>query len=76
MERAAQILLFGSGTGASSAMDQLLAELDRHHKQVRSRVIGSVVVDEQHLTEDQLLAKAREIYATNAKQGTDTARRA
>jgi hypothetical protein len=71
MERAEQILLFGSGTGASSAMDQLLGELDRHHKQVRQRVIGSVVVDEQHLTEDQLLAKAREIYAKRATQGRD-----
>ena len=29
MQRAERILLFGSGTGASSAMDQLLAELDR-----------------------------------------------
>jgi hypothetical protein len=66
LEGAAQILLFGSGTGASSAMDQLMAELDRHHKAVRQRVIGAIVVDEQHLTEDQLLAKAREIYAQKA----------
>jgi hypothetical protein len=75
LERAEKILLFGSGTGASSAMDQLLAELDRHHKEVRERVIGSIVVDEQHLTEDQLLAKAREIYATTAMQGSNAIRR-
>jgi hypothetical protein len=74
MERAEQVLLFGSGTGASSAMDQLLAELDHHHKQVRQRVIGAIVVDEQHLTEDQLLAKAREIYAKQAAQGSDAVR--
>jgi hypothetical protein len=63
LEHAEKILIFGSGTGASSAMDQLVAELDLHHPDIRRRVIASVVVDEQHLTEDQLLAKAREIYA-------------
>jgi hypothetical protein len=68
IERAGQVLLFGSGTGASSAMDQLLAELDRNHKELRRRVIGSYVVDEHHLTEDQLLARAREIYAAMAVQ--------
>lgn len=71
LERAERILLFGSGTGASSAMDQLLAELDRHHKAVRQRVIAAIVVDEQHLSEDQLLAKAREIYTTMATHGSD-----
>ncbi len=69
LEGADQILVFGSGTGASSAMDQLLAELEHHHKYLRQRVIGAVVVDEQHLTEDQLLAKAREIYAKKGTQG-------
>jgi hypothetical protein len=64
LERAEKILLFGSGTGASSAMDQLLAELERHHKDVRQRVVGAIVVDEPHMTEDQLLARAREVYAT------------
>jgi hypothetical protein len=60
---AEQLLLFGSGTGASSAMDGLMAELQRHHREIAGRVIGSVVVDERHLTEDQLLARAREFYA-------------
>src|SRR5207248_6298681 len=64
LEGAEQILLFGRGTGASSAMEQLLAELRQHHAELAKRVVGSVVVDEQHLTRDQLLAKAREIYAT------------
>jgi hypothetical protein len=44
-------------------MDQLLAELKRHHPDISERVVGSVVVDAQHLTEDQLLAKARDFYA-------------
>ncbi|MEE3719843.1 hypothetical protein V2H45_24180 [Tumidithrix elongata RA019] len=59
---AEKILIFGSATGASSAMDYLLAELKQHHHELAERVIGTVVVNEQHMTEDQLLAKAREFY--------------
>jgi hypothetical protein len=61
---AEQILLFGSGTGASSAMEALATELNRHHREIAARVTGLVVVDERHLTEGQLLARAREFYAT------------
>jgi hypothetical protein len=61
---AGQILMFGSGTGSSSAMDQLLAALRHDHADIASRVVGSLVVDARHLTEDQLLAKARDFYAT------------
>ncbi|HEV8604658.1 MAG TPA: hypothetical protein VGQ99_04790 [Tepidisphaeraceae bacterium] len=63
---AQKILLFGRGTGAGSAMEQLFAELQENHKELASRVVGRIVVDEQHLTEDQLLAKAREIYSSAA----------
>lgn len=64
MQGAQKVLVFGSGTGASSAMEQLLAELKRHHPELARRVVASIAVDEQHLTENQLLAKAREFYAT------------
>ena len=67
---AEQILLFGSGTGASSAMDQLVAELKRHHHQIAQRIVGCVVVDEPHLSENQLLAQARDFYAKNATDRT------
>jgi hypothetical protein len=60
---AEQVLVFGSGTGASSAMDQLFAALKHDHPDLARRVIGSIVVDAQHLTEDQLLARARDFYA-------------
>lgn len=63
---AAQILLFGSGTGAASAMEQLRAELRKNHPEVAGRVVGSIVLDAQHLTENQLLAKAREFYQAQA----------
>jgi hypothetical protein len=63
LKGAEKVLLFGSSTGASSAMQQLLLELRHHHPDVARHIVGSAVVDEQHLSEDQLLAKAREFYA-------------
>jgi hypothetical protein len=62
LQDAGKILLFGSGTGASSAMEQLHTALRRDHPALADRVVGSVVVDEQHLSEDQLLARARQFY--------------
>ena len=60
---AEQALIFGSGTGRSSAMEQLLEDLKAHHADVSEKVIGSVVVDAHHTTENQLLAQARDFYA-------------
>jgi hypothetical protein len=59
---AEQILLFGSGTGKSSAMEQLVADLTEHHADVAGKIVGTVKVDASHATEGQLLAKAREFY--------------
>lgn len=59
---AEKILMFGSGTGASSAMNRLLDELEQHHAGLADRVVGTIVVDQQHMTDDQLLARAREYY--------------
>ncbi len=58
------ILIFGTGTGMSNEMDQFVAWAKIHHAEWAKRIIGSVVVDEHHLTDSQLLAKAREFYAT------------
>ena len=44
-------------------MEQLVADLKEHHLDVACKIIGSVVVDAHHTTEDQLLAKARDFYA-------------
>ena len=57
------ILVFGTGTGTSSEMEQFIGWLKHHHPEVAKRVIGSLVVDEHHLTEGQLLAKAKGFYA-------------
>jgi hypothetical protein len=62
---AEKILILGSATGSSSAMDHLVAELKQHHAEIAKRVVGTIVVNEQHMTEDQLLAEARKFYATN-----------
>ena len=61
------ILIFGSGTGTSSEMNQFIAWLKVHHAKLAQRIIGSLVVDEHHLTENQLLAKARE-FSANARR--------
>jgi hypothetical protein len=70
LEGAGKILIFGSGTGASSAMVELLSQLKHHHDDVAKRVVASIVIDETHLTENQLLAKARGCYEVIASQGT------
>ena len=61
------ILIFGSGTGTSSEMDLFMVWLKLHHPEMAKRIIGSLVVDEHHRTEGQLLAKAREFYAGASK---------
>jgi len=63
LQNAGQILIFGAGVGMSSEMDQFIAWLKIHHPTLAVRIIGSITVDEQHLTDDQLLAKAREFYS-------------
>jgi hypothetical protein len=60
---AGRIMMFGGGTGRSSAMDQLMADLKDHHPDVAAKVVASVVVDAHHTTEHQLLAQARAIFA-------------
>ena len=60
---AGPVLIFGTGTGKSSAMAQLLADPTAHHPDVAKAVVGSVVVDAHHTTGNQLLAQAREFYA-------------
>ena len=61
---AQQILMFGTGTGASSAMEQLILDLKKHHHDLAERIVGAIAVDEHHLTDDQLLAKAREFFVS------------
>jgi hypothetical protein len=61
-----QVLIFGSGTGESSAMDQLVADLKKNHGDVAKHIVGSVAIDGHHQTEGQLLAHAREFLASKS----------
>jgi hypothetical protein len=65
LESPGRILVFGTGTGTSSEMEQFLVWSRQHHPELAKRIIGSHVIDEHHLTEGQLLAKAREVYAAS-----------
>jgi hypothetical protein len=62
LRQATEVLLFGSSTGAASAMEQLVTDLWENHPDVARHIVGKMVLDAQHLSEDQLLAKAREFY--------------
>jgi hypothetical protein len=61
---AGEILIFGGGTGSGSEMEQFVAWLKLHRHDLAKRVVGTVRIDETHLTEAQLLAKAREFFTT------------
>ena len=59
-----QILLFGTGTGASNAADVLMGELSKHHHDLAAKVVGTVTIEAHHTTDDQLLSRAREFFAS------------
>jgi hypothetical protein len=59
----ARILVFGTGKGTSSEMEQFVAWLGQHHAGTAARIIGTQVIDEHHLSEAQLLSKAREFHS-------------
>jgi hypothetical protein len=65
LKDAKQVLIFGSATGASSAMDCLVDELNQNHPDIAKKIVEAIAVNEQHMTEDQLLAQARAFYQAN-----------
>jgi hypothetical protein len=67
------ILVFGTGTGTGSEMEQFSAWAKAHRPDVAQRIIGSVVVNESHLSEGQLLEKAREFYAARSMSDEQSA---
>jgi hypothetical protein len=66
LKSATKILLMGSGIGTGSEMEQFAAWLETHRPELARNVIGSVVIDQHHISEAQLLAKAREFYTQAA----------
>jgi hypothetical protein len=69
MASASRILIFGTGTGTSSEMDQFIGWLRVNHPELAGRIIGSVVVNTHHMTEAQLLAMARQFYSGARPRG-------
>ncbi len=63
LKSATRILIFGHGSGNSSEMDMFEAWLKKHHPELGGRIVGSVVVDENHQSDAELLARARDFYA-------------
>ena len=57
-----QILIFGSGTGESSAMESLVADLHTNHMNLAERVVGTERINGHHDTQKELLAKARDYF--------------
>lgn len=65
LKNVGHILIFGTGTGTSSEMDQFTIWLKKHHADLARRIVGAIVIDEQHLTEPQLLARVRALYSAH-----------
>lgn len=63
LKDAEKILIFGEGEGSSNTMDLFVTWLTEHHKPLSLRILAAVKVDLSHMTEGQLLARSREIYA-------------
>lgn len=68
LQDAAQILVFSSGKGTSSAIDQFSKWAKAKHSTLAARIIAVVGVEEDQLTEASLLAKAREFYSVNGRR--------
>jgi hypothetical protein len=49
-------------------MVHLITDLKANHPMIAARIVGHKVLDQQHLTEDQLLAAAREYRASHVTQ--------
>lgn len=59
-----QVLVFGRGTGTSSEMDEFVAWAKERRPILASQIVGAEVVDSQHMTDGEMVAKARAFLAT------------
>ncbi|MDR3691789.1 MAG: hypothetical protein P4L46_20585 [Fimbriimonas sp.] len=57
---AEEVLVLGDGSGSSRESDEFLQDLLKHDPNLAKRVIGVVKIDLNHMTEGEILAKARE----------------
>jgi len=59
---AEEVLFIGNGTGASSAMSHLTDFLTTHHPEIAEKIVGTLTLDLEALTEGRLLQQARAFF--------------
>jgi hypothetical protein len=73
LKKDGEIVIFGSGKGQGSEMEQFVAWVKSHRPEIARRIVGTLVVDEHHLTDAQLLERAREFHARLSPNQTTVA---
>jgi hypothetical protein len=68
--QAAEILLIGHGAGKANAMLRFTQYMERHNPDVAKKVIGAVDADLNALSENQILAKARDWFDWYHREGS------
>ena len=63
------LLIFGSGTGGGSEMEQFVTWVKSHHRALAARIVGTVKIDAHHMNDGELLQKAQEYYANPPPAG-------
>lgn len=58
-----RLLIFGTGTGTGSEMEQFVHWLTLHHADLSQRIVGTQKVDESHLSNDQLVTRSQHFQA-------------
>jgi hypothetical protein len=62
LKAADNLLIMGSGTGTGSCMHQFNSWVKSHHPDLSGQIIGTVAVNEHHLSDHQLLELARKFF--------------
>jgi hypothetical protein len=62
LNAAENVLILGAGTGTSSCSQQFVTWVKSHHPDLAGRIMGTVTVNEHHMSDDQLLAVARNFF--------------
>jgi len=64
------ILLLGHGRGHSNAMVQFVAWAAKHDHRLSERIVGAIEADVEHLTDGEILARAREFFGDQLPRWT------
>ena len=65
LKAAPNVLVIGAGTGTGSCMLQFFGWVKSHHPDLAGRIIGTVTVNEHHMSDDQLLVLARKFFKSH-----------